>query len=209
MRRTPFVTGEHYHVYNRGVDKRIIFSDDQDYKYFLDILTLFNSKKPVLNVRKKISRAKKLGKYRGETSIPTMSAPIVEILNFSLMPNHFHLLLRQLVTGGISKFLQKIGTGYTMYFNARNDRTGVLFQGVAKSKHIDTDRYFRYLEQYIDLNPIDLIESRWKEKGIKNKKRTLSFLENYPWNKRKDYSKYKRELSRFKIIDEYHITAEK
>lgn len=96
------------------------------------------------------------------------------------MPNHFHLILRQHVDGGISKYLQKIGTGFTHYFNKKYKRSGVLFQGKTKSSHVGKDKYLQYLKMYLEFNPIDLIEPGWKENGI-SKKKAKKFLESYKW----------------------------
>jgi putative transposase len=79
--------------------------------------------------------------------------PLVDIGSYCLMPNHFHLLLHQRQEDGISRFMQKLTTAYTMYFNIKNKRTGVLFQGRFKSKHAAEDRYLKYLLSYIHLNP--------------------------------------------------------
>src|SRR5690606_32085180 len=94
---------------------------------------------------------KKKKNYRGRTSIILeQKEPLVEILNWCLMPNHYQLCVQELVPGGIVKFLQKTMTGYTMYFNTKYQRSGVLFQGKTKSRHVDSDAYLRYLQYYID-----------------------------------------------------------
>jgi len=103
------------------------------------------------------------------------------------MPNHFHLLLNQKREGGIVKFMQKLGTGYTMYFNTKNKRDGVLFQGAFKSIPIESDEYLIYLSSYIHLNPVELKEPRWKEEGIKNWKAIGQFLGQYRWSSYPDY----------------------
>ncbi len=177
-RKVPFENGEYYHVFNRGVDKRIIFDDEEDYSYFMHILEVFNDIEPAENIRYF---------YRSRTSIENPKTankerkPLVEIVSFCLMPNHFHIIIKQLVDGGISKFLQKLGTGFTHYFNKKNKRSGVLFQGKTKSSHIDEERYLNYLKMYIELNPLDIYDSGWKEKGIVDRKNTKEFLENYKW----------------------------
>ena len=91
------------------------------------------------------------------------------------MPNHFHILVKEKIENGISKFMGKLTTGYSMYFNKRYDRTGSLFQGVFKSVHADSDEYLKYLFAYIHLNPIKLINPEWKENGIKDKNRANAF----------------------------------
>jgi putative transposase len=103
------------------------------------------------------------------------------------MPNHFHLILRQLKDGSIAKFMQKIGTGYTMYFNQKNKRNGVLFQGRFKSILIESDEYLMHLSRYIHINPVELYEPSWKENGIQNWENINEFLESYRWSSYLDY----------------------
>ena len=108
------------------------------------------------------------------------------------MPNHFHILITEISEGGITKFMQKLSTGYAMYYNKKYQRTGSLFEGKFKSEYAGNERYLKYLFSYIHLNPIKLIQKDWKEKGIKNKKIALMYLEGYTnssyldfvWNKR-------------------------
>ena len=103
------------------------------------------------------------------------------------MPNHFHLLVRELKEGGISKFMQKLMTGYTMYFNKKNDRNGSLFQGKFKATHVSNDRYLRYLVSYIHLNPVKLIEPKWKESGIADRATAERYLARYGPSSYRDY----------------------
>jgi putative transposase len=139
-----------YHIYNRGTDKRKIFMDKSDFSRFLNILCFFNNARPVdfFNLSK-----------GGSTSLSEVEPPraderLVDILCFCLMPNHFHLILRELVEGGIATFMSKVGTGYTMYFNKRYERSGHLFQGRYKHKEINSEDGFIYLSGYIHLNPV-------------------------------------------------------
>jgi REP element-mobilizing transposase RayT len=144
IRKEEFFVGGLYHIYNRGVDKRIVFEDKQDFYQFLDMMDIFNQDRSlgsrlVYNYPINIE-------HRGKTSM------LVEVVAFCLLPNHFHLILREKVDGGISKFMQKLGTGYTMYFNQKNERSGALFQGKFKSKLIETQKYLEYLSVYVNLN---------------------------------------------------------
>lgn len=180
-RRVPFAEGEAYHVFNRGVEKRIVFNNNSDYLKFLFYIEIMNSDE---ESSKNLNRLSK-GNVQGRTL--HTGSKLVEILNYSLMPNHFHIFLRENISGGTSKFLQKLLTAYTMYFNKKYDRTGGLFQGKTKSRHVDRENYFNYLNYYIDLNPLDLLYSGWKTKGVPNGKKAREFLNNYSWNMRKDY----------------------
>jgi putative transposase len=112
---------------------------------------------------------------------------LVSVLAYSLMPNHFHLVLEQLVEDGISSFMRKLSTGYSMYFNTRYEHSGVLFQGRFKSSHIDSESYFRYIFSYVHLNPVELIEPDWKEEGIKDKRQVEKFLSEYQYSSYYDY----------------------
>lgn len=171
------INNEYYHVFNRGVDRRNIFLEEADYRRFLAILTEFNSFGRSENTTFNIQHG-----HRDRISIK----PLVEVIDYCLMPNHYHLILKQLESGGISEFMRKIGIGYTNYFNLKNDRSGVLFQGRTKFKHVGTDKYYQYLVEYVYLNPVDLVEPEWKKVGIKDYQKVLRFLEKYPWSSAKN-----------------------
>jgi len=120
---------------------------------------------------------------------------LVDIFAFCLMPNHFHILIRERQEGGIAKFMQKLSTAYVMYYNSKNDRTGSFFEGKFKSVHVDTEAYLNYLFAYIHLNPLKLINSSWKEKGISNIDRAKKFMSNYGYSSYYDYFVGNREES--------------
>ncbi|MFH1978862.1 MAG: transposase [Patescibacteria group bacterium] len=179
--RPSFVNGHFYHVFNRGVDKRDVFLEDTDYWRFLFDVKEFNDVNSTINILRRLNK---------EALDPVDKDPLVEVICYCLMPNHFHLVLKQLKDGGISKFMQKIGIGYTNYFNQKNERSGVLFQGKFKAILVDKDNYLNYLIQYIHLNPLDLIEPGWKKEGLKNWRKAKAFLEVYRWADCKNYDKY-------------------
>src|SRR3989344_7885148 len=140
MRKVQFANDYFYHAYNRGTDKREIFSDEKDYFRFIRDLFEFNDNNAVVNAN---FRFVQQINYGGSTSIVSRAREqLVDIISFCLMPNHFHFILKQLKDGGIVKFMQKIGTGYTMYFNQKHKRSGVLFQGKFKAILIARDEYF-------------------------------------------------------------------
>ncbi len=183
MRKIKFSIDEFYHIYNRGNNKSIIFSSDVDYKRFQRLLYICNSKKPVIF---KTIQGLALDKIeRGET--------IVDIGVYCLMPNHFHLLLHEKVEGGISIFLGKISTAYSMYRNKKYERTGKLFEGAFRAEHVDNDDYLKYLFAYIHLNPIKIIDPKWKENGIKDLKAAKSYLLEYNYSSYLDYMGMERE----------------
>ena len=181
MRKLRFAEGEYYHLYNRGVDKRNIFLHQSDYERFLFMLFSCNDTIPLVNTTFHYRGLASIEEYKGQRH------PLVDILCFCLMPNHYHILLREKVENGISTFMQKIGTAHTMFFNTKYERSGALFQGTFKAVHIDTDEYLSHLTRYIHLNPAELREPQWKEKGIKEWESTYEFVKNYPWSSYSDY----------------------
>ncbi len=181
QRKTPFVKGEHYHLYNRGVDKRTIFSFLSDYKRFLMLLYLANSSEDV-----RIDNVLKTHSFE-EVFVRERAEPLIAIGAFCLMPNHFHILATPLTENGLTKFMLKLQTGYSMYFNTRNERTGSLFQGPFKSEHAENDRYLKYLFSYIHLNPAKLKDARWKDKIGMKPSSLRSFVEAYPYSSLKEY----------------------
>ncbi len=151
MRKTPFVSGEYYHVYNRGVDKRIIYLDDQDYFRFLKEIRFMNNLERVVNLNKTKHCIETESRY-------SKCEELVDVVAYCLMPNHFHIILRQLTDNGISKFMQKLAIGYTQYFNLKYERSGVLFQGAFKAKQILDNTYLLHLSRYIHQNPLKLFK---------------------------------------------------
>ena len=172
QRTVTFAEGEYYHIYNRGNSKQTIFMDRADYKRFQQLLFIANATNAFT-----FRDAKKVDVYdfeRGEQ--------LVLIEAYCLMPNHFHILLSPNLPEGIQKFIQKLSTAYSMYFNKKHERTGGLFEGRFKSTHVDTDEYLRYLFSYIHLNPVKLIQSDWKEVGLSDYEKTTSFLKEYSYS---------------------------
>ena len=144
MRKVSFANGEIYHIYNRGVEKRNIFLDWADLKRFVDSVNLFNDISPSGSFYEQGLLMKK-----GKIKKPER---LVKIICFALNPNHYHLLIEQVEEKGIEKFMQKLGTGYTMFFNKKHKRSGCLFQGLFKSKHVDSNEYLLRLSAYVNLN---------------------------------------------------------
>lgn len=140
-----YVENGFYHLYNRGVEKRRIFLDDQDYRVFL-----FAIKKCLLPKEKWDEDAS----FRPRTHLGEL-ADEIDLLAHCLMPNHFHLLVKQKTKDGITKLMSKISTSYSMYFNKRNNRVGSLFQGVYKAVMVQSDEQLLHLSRYIHLNPVE------------------------------------------------------
>ncbi|MDP3764232.1 MAG: transposase [bacterium] len=182
QRKFTFSVGEYYHIYNRGVDKRTIFESTGEYRRFLMLLYLCNN-----NDRVDINELLLEGRSFPDIFDVNTGDDITALGAHVLMPNHFHLLARETVEGGLSKFMGKVSTGYSMYFNKRHDRSGSLFQGRFQAKHIERDEYLKYIFAYTHLNSIKLIEPNWKETGIKNKLAAQNFLNGYNYSSYLDY----------------------
>jgi putative transposase len=187
LRKDPFITGEYYHLYNRGIDKRNIFKLERDYERFMMLLYICNSTNELaFRLDNLINH---LHKDYKEIMILDRGKPLVSIGAWCLMTNHFHLLVRQEVDGGITKFMRKVGVGYSMFFNIKYNRKGALFGGLFKSKLIGVDdNYIRQLLAYIHLNPLEInfpdLENRkgeYKEDDMKE------FLDSYRYSSYQDY----------------------
>jgi|AntRauTorckE6833_2_1112554.scaffolds.fasta_scaffold05346_5 putative transposase len=186
-RSFSFASGEFYHIYNRGVDKRIIYKDLQGYTRFTELLYVANTPKPT-DLRVIRRRHENLYEWdRGD--------PLVAIGAYCLMPNHFHILLTPLQENGVSTFINKLSTSYAMYFNKKHKRSGALFEGKFKAKHVESDEYLKYLFSYIHLNPVKLIQSDWKEKGIKDEGRAYKYVTNFTHSSLMDYQQKSRTES--------------
>ena len=178
LRKIKFVQGEYYHLYNRGNDKKVIFKDKEDYEHFIGLMYACNQTENF--------KADNLQKDQGLFNVKRKNT-LVSIGAYCLMPNHFHILIIQAENEGISKFMKKLLTAYVMYFNKKYDRTGSLFEGKFKAEHARNDRYLKYLYSYIHLNPVKLINTNWKEEGIKDKNVILEYLNKYKYSSYLDY----------------------
>lgn len=184
LRKDPFITGECYHIYNRGIDKRVIFKSKKDYERFMMLLYLSNSKDSfrignILNQQHKTF---------SEILVLDRGKSLVSIGAWCLMTNHFHLLIKQEVDGGITKFMRKVGTGYSMFFNIKYERKGALFGGLFKSKLIGVDdNYMRHLLGYIHINPLEIRFPDWENQINGNSISMKKFLEAYQYSSYLDY----------------------
>lgn len=142
-RSVKFVENEFYHVYNRGVEKRDIFLDRDDIERFLMSIQVLNSIDPIGSLYELSFKEKQLG---------DPVSKLVDVVAYCLNPNHYHLLLKQVSENGISKFMHRLGISHTLYFNEKNKRSGVLFQGKFKAIHANNNEYLLHLSAYINLN---------------------------------------------------------
>ena len=201
-RKTPFVENEHYHIYSRGVEKRKIFLNTKDYNRFVALLYIMNQNASFRMdnfLRENKNDLKNIFKEKREKTL-------VSILGYCLMPNHFHLILHENTEGGISKFMAKLLTAYSMYFNTKYQRSGPLFTRPFRSEHIDNESQYMYIFSYVHLNPISIFDKKWKEEGIKNKKEAEDFLEKYQLSSYQDFLNKNRPESviiDFSLIPKY------
>lgn len=172
-RKIQFASDEYYHLYARGIEKKEIFRNTSDYWRFLMLLYVANSDKTIHLSDYSLDQLSKI------FSLPRNNT-LIDIGAYCLMPNHWHLLVKAKSDSGVSLFMRKLLTGYSMFFNKKYDRTGGLFERPFKARHINDDDYLNYLLAYIHLNPIKIKDpDSWSGKRIKNPKLADDFLNNY------------------------------
>jgi len=174
---------EIYHVLNRGVEKRSIFMEQNDYLRFIYDLYEFNDAKPTLNVNYSFKNMGLRNPYIRERDT------IVHIHAWCLMKNHYHLLLSERVENGLTMFLRKLNVGYANYFNEKYKRVGSLFQGRTKRIHVNSEAYFLHILNYIHFNPLDYRPATraWRERALKKPKLAHEYLLKYRWSSYPDY----------------------
>jgi len=202
MRKVPFIVGQFYHIYNRGVDKRKIFSNIEELQRFIESIKEFNVVEPIGSIFKKKSSKRNL---RRPTSQADKGEPLVNIVCYCVNPNHFHFILEEIREGGISEFMKRLSGGYTKYFNEKNERNGALFQGRFKSIHINSDAYLLFLSIYINLN--DRVHKLLETSNVSSLLVKSSWGEYIGENDGNICSK-DMILNRFKNVGEYKNTAE-
>lgn len=202
----PYIENGTYHIYNRGVEKRTIFMDEKDYRVFLSYLKEYLSAPPEPFTKKQRFTLKG-STFEGIPRQPNNYFNEVDLLAFCLMPNHYHLLIRQSSKNTIKEFMRSVGTRYTMYFNKRHDRVGALFQGTYKAVLVENDSYLLHLSRYIHLNPLKFTNN------IKDAYSSYSYylgLNNANWVKPKlilDFFKRNQDESFIKSND-YRLFVE-
>jgi putative transposase len=199
-----FVNGEIYHIVLRRVGNEILFKDTDDYYRGIFYIYECNTTKPIKIRERRRARAKFKETLKkiiqantGQTCVRLKELPLwederdrlVEVLAFCLMPNHIHLLVRQIKEGGVSKFIQKIASGYAAYFKKKYGikLKGHFFQDRFSAIHVKTDEQLKVVFVYIHTNPTLLVEPGWKEKGVKEPDKVVKFLEEYKWSSYSDY----------------------
>ena len=177
--------GKMYHVMNRGVERRKIYLKNQDYYRFILGLEFFNRAdiltklwELIAQVGHKDSITARLLRER-----QLASNPLAELRAFALMPNHFHLIVREIQEGGIGELMKRLG-GYSTYFNSQHDRVGSLFQSRYKSVEITSTEQMIATFVYVHTNPVELVEKGWKDFDVKDAKKAIN---GYRWSSYHDY----------------------
>lgn len=151
-RKIILASGEFYHIFNRGLNQQQIFKSKKDYERFIFTLKFYQFSQLPLRLSYFVNLPDNKQKELWEEIIK--KPKLVEIISFVLMPNHFHLLLRQLLPKGITLYLSLITNSYTRYFNLKYNRKGDLFEGVFKAVRIESEEQLIHLSRYIHLNPV-------------------------------------------------------
>ena len=220
MRKTEFANGECYHIYNRGVDKREVFLDRNDYLRFLISMREFNHLEAIGSLRDKLAGENQKLSFGSSRSLASGSVQqsLIEIIAYCLNPNHYHFILKQSQPRGVEKFMHRLATSYTKYFNAKHSRSGSLFQGPFKSIHIDSNEYLLHLSVYVNANHAihNYKEKDWpysscldyigkREGKLSSKATILGQFDDNPLEYEKfmrnniDYFREKKELERYAL----------
>lgn len=174
-----------FHIYSRGVDKRVVFCNDHDRMRFVLLMYISSRGKPLYLTRKNIApsfHSLMRGAGPDKSLYIEEHESLVSFVSWALMPNHFRFLIASNCDGGISKYMQKLITAYTKYFNKLYERNGSLFQSSFQSKEVSDPEYLYHLSRYIHLNPAELKEDKWKERGVRDWKAMKEFLSVYKWS---------------------------
>ena len=193
-RRMPLENGEIYHIFNRGVEKRQVFMDQSDYRRFIQSMTEFNTTEPIGSIYE--------NSFRKNPSLGGEASKLVNIICYCLNPNHYHLILEQTSERGIEKFMHRLATGYTGYFNKKEDRSGVLFQGPFKSVYIGSNEQLLHASVYVNLN------FKVHQLGGEASK-SWSSWDEYAGDAKHDFCDKNKVLGQFKNKAEYKEFAEK
>ena len=194
-RKFKFEQNRYFHICNRSNDQSPIFLDERDYARFLFFILYYQTPIPFFNISRNISYFVKHSmsdfNISHEITERTLLLRNVELASFAIMPNHFHLFLREKTDDGIGipRYLQRVQTGYAKYFNAKYKKRGHLFQGSFRAVPVRTSEQLLYLSAYIHRNPRELHE--WKNREIQ-----------YPWSSYQDHRKKNRwgELLKTEVV---------
>lgn len=151
-RKIVFSNGYVYHVFNRGIDRRDIFTEFREYKRALELIKYYKYQYTPVSYSKLLQQPKEI---RGDVLKKLKkNNTYVDILAYCLMPNHFHFMLQQNTDKGVPIFISNFSNAYTKYFNTKHERNGPLLEGVFKAVFVETDEQLIHLSRYIHLNPV-------------------------------------------------------
>jgi putative transposase len=196
MRKIDFAPDEYYHLYNRGVDKRVIFVSDEDKDRFCESIYLFNDKNHACVSGNKVERGSTLSCAE---VLPDMREHLVSILAFKLMHNHYHILVREELDGGISEFMHRLGTGYTNFFNMKYNRTGSLFGCPFEAVRVESDSQLTHTIRYIHLNELDNYDINWRNGEIVDWSKAIKVLDEDVYS---SHAVYCNKSQKLPIINE-------
>jgi len=189
MRKTPFVPGEYYHIYNRTILSVPEFKEKNNCNRLLQAFLLANSTKSgqafeyLRNNNKPVYEVGFKALLNNALEIARSGEKLVDVLCYAIMPDHYHLLIREVKEKGATEFIRKSNISIANYINKTKNRRGAIFEGRFKSKHIDSNEYLRHLSLYIHLNPLDFIAGKeWREHKLENFNDYKNKLLNYPWS---------------------------
>lgn len=186
IRKEKFVPGEYYHVYNRTLANTFIFNDNKNCERLMQAFLLANSTKSTGAFQ--FLRNNPDATINDALEIARKGEKLVDVLCYTIMPDHYHLLLMEKSENGISKFIHKCNMSVAKYVNIKTDRRGPLFESVFKSKYISTNNYLLHLSLYIHLNPLDfLVSKQWREHKIQNWDKIKNKLIGYPHSSLKSF----------------------
>lgn len=181
MRKVPFAPGEYYHIYNRTILSAPEFKNGRNAARLAQAFLLANS----TNSTKAFEflRNNENASVDDALKISREGEKLVDILCYSVMPDHYHLLVKELRENGISNFIRKCNISVAKYINTKNDRRGTLFESRFNAKHINTNDYLLHLSLYIHLNPLDIVSGReWRMNNLQDWEKVREKLLRYPWS---------------------------
>jgi REP element-mobilizing transposase RayT len=194
MEREKITIGSLVHAYNRGNRKQEIVRDDKDKWRFLETIYYLNDEFLGSNVFREKDLCttvvhEVVHESFGRPDWWPERKPLVKILSYSLLENHYHLLLKEIRDGGISLFMKRFGTSTSKYFNAKYKESGRLFQGPYKTKRIDDEMYLKYLSVYIQVkNVFEMYPGGGYEKAISEFDKAYDWAIKYSFCSLADYA---------------------
>lgn len=181
MRKETFAPGEYYHIFSRTISNVPIFKNLANLKRFKLALLMANSTNSTLAFQ--FLRNNKDISMKDILEIVNDGEKLVDVVCYSIMPDHYHLLLKELKENGISNFVRKCNVSISKYRNIREEKKGPVFESRFNARHVDSNKYLLHLSCYIHLNPLDvLIDRSWRKHGLKNWPVAKNKLLNYFWS---------------------------